>query len=211
MKSKLKIVYPFIILGLLLTIMSCKPLSKLRIEGYPIEKISKDNYTELNGIYSNQFDTIIGKLEHSPGHGTFDILNEQTIMSQLFWPTPEQALKDDFGKRIEPEYISVKIEFESSKKAIVSMYQNDQLLFSKSIRGKFKNGYFYLRPKFFIIPLFPLIYGHHFERTRIGKTGNNLTIDYNINTFFIMVMGGGFDKGYASSIYRHKLTTYPLK
>lgn len=205
---KFKALFLLITLSLFLLITSCKSLSKLTIEGYPNEKISKDNYTELNGLYLNQFDTITGALKHSPGHGTFDVLNEQTITSLVFWAIPEQVLKTDSGQRIKPEHISVKIEFESHKKAIVSMYKKDTLILSKSIRGKFKNGYFYLRPNFFIIPLFPLIYGHHFQRTRIGKTGHNLTIDYTINTFFIFVLGGGFNKGYASSIHNNTTFTH---
>ena len=85
------------------------------------------------------------------------------------------------------------------------MYHNDKFVFSKNIRGKFRNGYFYRRPKVYVMPLIPLLFGYNFERTRIGITTNeDLIIDYTINMWGFALVAGSAEKGATSSIYKKK-------
>ena len=99
----------------------------------------------------------------------------------------------------------IKIEFNTQETATISMYHNDKFLFSKDIHGKFKNGYFYLQPKVYVIPFIPLIFGYNFQRTRIGKTTDEgLLIDYKVNRWGFALIAGSQESGNASSIYAKK-------
>ena len=190
----------------ILLLTSCTSLSKLGLKDYPNDRLSKHNYHELNGIYSNCHDTILGRLEHAPydGYSEPEMLNSQDIISQLFFNPPESSYREIDGKIIQPNEKWIKIEFLTKRKAIVSMYHNDRFVFSKIIHGKFRNGYFYLRPKIFIIPLVPIVFGYYFERARIGKSSKNLLIDYTINMWGFAIAAGSSEKGYTSSVYKRK-------
>ena len=183
------------------TIIGCKPLSKLGIESYTIDNIGKSNLSELNGTYMNQHDTVVGKLRYTPGSG-FDELEELSILNQLFLSVPKIAWRDSLGTMIEPDEKYIQIEFINSHKAKISFYHNDKFIFTKKIRGKIKNGYFYLRPKAFVIPLIPLIFGYSFQRTRIGKSRDNLIIDYTVNQWGFALVAGSSNKGYSSSVFK---------
>lgn len=203
---KRKYFYIFTILTLVVT--GCKSLSKVgNTNAQAITTLTKDNFKQLNGIYSNRFDTLIGSINHFPGDGQSD---EQriTVLFQLFQNYPETAWRDESGKMIDPKEKWIKIEFNSKKHATISLYQNDKFVFSKNIHGKFKNGYFYLRPKVYVIPLIPLVFGYNFERTRIGKTtDDDLVIDYTVNRWGFALVAGSADIGASSTIYKKKQLT----
>ena len=185
---------------------SCTSLTKLGVDDYPNDNLTKKNYSELNGTYSNSHDTIFGKLEHAPfdGYNELELLEHQNILNQLFLIVPESSFRSEDKKIIDPKEKWIKIEFKSSRKAVVSMYHNDKFVFSKNIHGKYKNGYFYLRPKIFIFPGIPLAFGYSFERARLGKSGDNLLLDYSINMWVVAAISGSSDKGYCSSVYKKK-------
>jgi hypothetical protein len=196
------IFYIFATLTLITT--SCKSLSNVGGNNFQVVDLIKDDFKQLNGTYSNSFDTIVGTINHSPYDG-FSDEQRVTVLSQLFYNVPEKAWRDENGKMINHKEKWIKIEFNSKKQATISMYHNDKLVFSKKIHGKFKNGYFYLRPKMYVIPLFPLVFGYNFERARMGKTtDDDLVIDYTVNMWGFAVFAGSADKGATSSIYKKK-------
>lgn len=96
----------------------------------------------------------------------------------------------------------MEIKFISVKKGVVNVLQNDTVLFTKNIRGKIRNGYFYVRPKIFIIPFFPILYWHNFERVRIGKIGDDIVIDHTLRSWGFALFAGGSDNGQSTSIYK---------
>ena len=173
---------------ILIVVSGCKPLASIEMNNQVVSPVDKDKYLELNGVYTNSHDVIERSLKQIPGE------YELTLINQLFRVGPYSI-----GK---PEEQSIKIEFQSKKNAIVSMYQNTEFVFKKEIHGKFKHGYFYVRPKVFVLPLFPLIFGYRFRRTRIGKSGNYLIVNYNINEFVWFIAAVGSERGYASSLYK---------
>ncbi len=193
----------FIWIIVILLFSSCTSLSKLGLDNYPKDALSKANYSDLNGIYSDSHSKISGELEYAPGQG-FDELEMQTIVKQLFLYIPQSYWQNNQGE-IPPNEKWIKIEFESSKKATVSMYHNDKFIFSKKIRGRFKDGYFYLRPKWYIIPIVPFYCAYVFQRTRIGKSGSNLLMDYSTNMCGFATFAGFSYRGYSSSVYKRKL------
>jgi hypothetical protein len=192
------------ILAILSIIMvGCKPISKVGIKNVHVEAITAGNFKELNGTYSNNFDTLAGKIIHY----SYDALNDTqrvTILSQLFLNFPETAWRDENGKMINPKEKWIKIEFQSKNQAIISMYHNDKFIFAKNIHGRVKKGYFYLRPKPIIVPLFPLIFGYNFKKVRIGKVENNLIIDCTLNRWLFAIFAGSSDRWFASSIYKKR-------
>jgi len=195
-------IYLFALITLIGT--SCKPLSRVGNHNIPIEPVTKNGFKKLNGTYSNSFDTSFGKINHYPGTGQSDY-ERLTILNQLFHNYPETAWRDKNNKYIDPKEKWIKIEFQSKNLAIISMYHNEDSIFSKKIHGKVQNGYFYLRPKVYIFPLVPLIFGYNFERVRIGKTiDNSLILEHNIEAWAFALFAGGEDHGAASSIYRTK-------
>jgi len=171
--------------------ISCRPLKNLSPAAYAIEPIRKGEFAKLNGRYNDIQDAVFGKMEHYPGRGQDE--NNRRLIDRLFNFYPDKA--DENG-------ISVELKFTSNKRAIVNAYQNGTVLFTKVIHGKFKNGYFYLRPKIFIVPFFPILYWHDFERVRIGKIGDNIIVDHTLKSWGFALFAGGSDNGLSTSIYK---------
>lgn len=182
---------------------SCTSLSKLGVKDYPIDSLNKGNYFELDGFFMNNHDTIIGEIVHKPENGV-DNLKSQTLLNQLFLNIPESYYRDNDGNIIDPKEKWIELKFLSNKKATVTMYHNDKVVFSKVIHGKIKNGYFYLRPKIYVIPFVPLVFGYNFERTRIGKSGNILLVDHSVNMWGFALVAGSSERAYTSSSYLKK-------
>lgn len=176
---------------LILISIGCKPLKNLSPTTYSIEPIPVNELTRLDGRYNNFQDTVFGKIEHFPLGGGVE--NNRTLLDRLFVNYPENGYD---------KWMFIEIKFTTNKNAVVYAYQNGALLFSKNIRGKLKNGYFYLRPKMFIIPFFPVFYWHNFERIRIGKTGNDIVVDHSLMSWGFALFAGGSDYGLSTSIYK---------
>ena len=119
--------------------------------------------------------------------------NNRNLLDRLFIFFPDKAYEND---------VTVKFEFVTKRKANVSAYQHGQIFLSKRIRGRFKNGYFYVKPKIFLIPFFPVLYVHNFERVRIGKIENDIVVDHTIKMWGFALFAGGSDSGRSTSIYK---------
>lgn len=189
----------------LIFLTGCKPLSKFSNTNIQTEVITGNDYEKLNGTYTNSYDTIFGGVKHSPNDGNNEY-QRLTILYQLFgYKYPETVWRDKDNQMINPNDKYVKIEFLSKKQAIISMYHNDRFVFSRRIHGKFKNGYFYLRPKAYILPFIPLLFGYNYKRVRLGKTiENSLVINYKVNRWGFALFAGSADKGVATTIYNNK-------
>ena len=173
------------------TLISCQPLKKLSPQQYKIQEINKDNYSSLNGTYNNIQDTIFGQIVHMPGRGYSE--NDLKLIDRLFLIVPEYGYYDS---------LDVNFDFVSNRKCIISGLYQSELIFSKKLKGRVKDGYFYVRPKFYIIPLFPVAYVHRFKRVRIGKTTtNNLVIDHTERMGSFALFAGASEKGRVTSIY----------
>ena len=173
--------------------VSCSSLSNLSNSTYPITHLNKENFQNLNGIYENYQDTVFGKITHHPGRGFNE--NNISLLNRLFIFIPNEAYN---------EKTAIEIKFVTNRKAEINTYLDDSLITSRKIRGRFKQGYFYTRPKILIIPFFPVLYVHDFERVRIGKTESNLIIDHSIRSWGFALFAGGSDLGSNTSIYKIK-------
>jgi hypothetical protein len=158
---------------------------------FEIEKISSSEFSKLDGEYRNQMDSLYGRIEHSPYRGVPE--DRLKLCDRLFLIPPDSGYYQN---------VVVRLEFISRNKANVKVRNDQGLISSKSIKGKFKNGYFYLRPKGFIIPFFPIYYHHNFERARIGKSVKGLIVDHTINSWGFALFAGSSDFGRSTSTYK---------
>ncbi len=180
-----------LILLILISLIGCQPLKNMSSNDYQIVNLKKHDFKKLNGIYKNTQDTVFGQIVHMPYRGINE--NNRNLLDRLFIFLPDKAYEEN---------VTVKVEFISKRQANVSAYQNGQIFLSKKIRGKFKDGYFYVKPKIFLIPFFPIFYVHNFERVRVGKVKNDIIIDHTIKMWGFALFAGGSDSGRSTSIYK---------
>jgi len=166
-----------------LLLVSCKSLTNLSPSS-DITYITKDNFAILSGKYSNRQDTCFGTIEHSPNRPNNE--NNIPLISRLF------MFHEDF------DYLgqqSISLEVISPRSLAVSMYQNDTLLMTKTIRGNIRNGYFNVHRKVFLIPIVPLFIWFHNEKVRLSIANNQLILDHNLNSCGLFFIVGGETKG----------------
>jgi hypothetical protein len=156
-------------LGIILFSQGCASLKP--IHRPDLTKLQETDYLQLNGRYIN---TPIDSL------GT-------SLWTNLSIKDKEKKTK----KLMNWKNQNVDLHFVSSKKIDARLYQGDTLLQYSKIKGRLKNGYFFPRQKFILIPFFPILYFSHNEKIRIGIISNILVIDNSYNTVAFMLMGGG--------------------
>lgn len=185
---------------LLLSIIysGCSSLKNLSPTTFQIESIKENGFAKLNGRYENTQDTVFGKTNN---YYLGEIDNNKSLLDRLFIFYPRKTYSKE---------TTVEISFVSNKKATIRAYQNETILLTKNIRGKFKKGYFYVRPKIFIVPFFPVFYWHNFESARIGIIGNDIVIDHTLKSWGFVLIEGGSERGLSTSIYK-RCTDFPKK
>lgn len=172
--------------------IGCKGLKDLSTKNVKVEKINQQNFKELNGTYSNRQDTVFGGIEHRPYRGVNEY--NKTLLDRLFIFYPNETYHDS---------VIIKLDFISSKKARVQALKNDSIIFSRDIRGKIKRGYFYVRPRILMIPFFPVLYVHNFQRIRIGMVNDGIIIDHTIRMWGFALFAGASENGRSSAIYQN--------
>jgi hypothetical protein len=155
-----------------------------------VDKLEKTDFNKLNGRYSN-----------NPSDGNGNILRSQyngEYQLKSFWTSLDQY---QIGSASDWSNQTVEIEFVTAEKAIFRLYQGDSLIDKRRVRGKFKDGYFYARPFFVVMPLVPVLFGHNTHRMRIGKADDNLVVDYKWNIWMFFLIAGQSEKGQSSLIF----------
>jgi hypothetical protein len=181
-----------IFLLLLLLFTSCQSLQKLSPDEFQNHEINNDNFSILNGTYKNVQDTVFGEIVHYPYRSRNE--NDKTLSERLFLFSP----KGDTSKKS-----TIQFTFNTHRKCTVTMFNGTQTIHTKKLSGKIKNGYFYVRPKFLIIPFFPVWYEHQFKRVRITKTLDNyLVIDHTEKMWGFALVAGSKEKGRVTSLYK---------
>ena len=190
-----------------LLLSSCKYLERLELKDYPVTPISAENYKELNGTYSNEADTACGTYRSDKeGDSTFQV-TQSTLIPLLITHVPEKAYtfkRDSTGQVLPQEPGWLEMEFTSPKSVTLSFYRNDKFIFSDTIRGRFKKGYFYRNPRWYFAPFIPLFFAYKNELLRIGKSGDNLVVDYYNRNWGMLVIVGGSSKERSKSVYHKK-------
>lgn len=180
---------------------SCKQLEKLELQEYQITPVSSENHEILNGTYSNLSDTACGTYYNNNFNDSGKTVSRSDLIRSFTKILPSKSVEPDSNGLVKQAKEWINIEFVSEKKATVSFYRDEQFCFSKTIRGKFKKGYFYRRPRFYFIPFVPLFFGYKNELVRIGKSGDQLVVDHYDNSFLFLLVGGGWNKERTKSVY----------
>ena len=145
-------------------------------------KIDKENLSQLNGLYHNVTDSL-------PEY-------KNSLWYQIdFWNSPYLE---------HTENTFVQIEVKNNKKLSAKLFSDNKIIKEMIIHGKIKDGYFYKRRVFFVIPFFPLIFGYINDRTRIGVANRSLIIDKSKHRFGFVIMAGGIDSKVGSRRYDKK-------
>lgn len=154
-------ILPFIIL-----FQSCAAINQLPVDSGT--DIRPENIGEFNGVYENV---------------SSDSLNVKTLS---FWMClKENSPKREWGKT------KVKLEFKNRRSVRVDLIdQNGFVVKNKTVHGKLRDGYFYIRRKFMIFPFFPILYGYLNKKSRFCLDGDSLHIDFSRNLWIFALMAG---------------------
>jgi len=144
-------------------------------------EVKNENFEVLNGIYKNYQDTVFGKIRHSPYRAVEE--NDLSLMTRLFVLLPDN--KGFYHDAV------LEIEFISKRVARIKAYRNDSIFFTKNLPIKFTNEYFYVNPRAYVMPFFPLYYVRNFERVRISQYEGNLIVDHTKILWGFALMAGG--------------------
>ena len=91
-----------------------------------------------------------------------------------FWGLVENNYKRE-KKR---DSISVKVEIVNPKLLKFSFFENNEIIGAKQHKGKFQEDEcFYMRKKFFVLPLFPVLFGWANFQERIYRVDKELVIE----------------------------------
>jgi hypothetical protein len=175
--------------------------SNLVSKDCPPDSLKVVSFKELNGVYSDGYEIIAGRVFHGPYDGRKDE-DRITLLTQLV-PLNEVYRKVNWAG-ISKKYRSVEVNIISDRRAIISAYDSGEFIFARPVRGKFRNGYFCLRPKFYILPFIPVLFGYYSKRTRIGKCGNDLVVDHRLKYWGFALVAGSSERTVISSTYKIK-------
>jgi hypothetical protein len=158
-------------------------------------KLEKTDFKKLDGQFSNYPTTLERNIDREMSSPNYTPL---TLWSQL----DEYQYKDSIVTLKEQ---IVTLDFVSSRKAVAKLWDSEELIKTKKVKGKIRNGYFYYRNHFMVFPLFPIIFGYNTYQYRIGlTTKDSIVIDHKWNNWGFAISAGGFSKGQTSAEFGRK-------
>lgn len=155
-----------------------------------LSKLEKTDFKKLEGQFSNYPTTSEINIEREMFSSNYTQL---TLWSQF----DEYQYKDSI-ERLKEQIVT--LDFISSRKAVAKLWDSGELIKTKKVKGRIKNGYFYYRNHFIVFPLFPIVFGYDTYRYRIGlTTKDSIVIDNKWNYWGFAIIAGGFSKGQTSA------------
>lgn len=180
-----------LLIFLVITFSQCTPLKRMGFEEISTKNITKENYKNLEGTYSNTPILYKTKFSGIP-YPYADTLTLFSILSG----EPNSSFKPDNPTD------SVAIKLLSKNKILITLINEKEDIVNLTLRGRIKNGHFYSRTKGFVVPFIPILFGYRFERFRIGLIkNNNLSVDFRLNHWAFALIAGTTEKGSCSAIY----------
>jgi len=153
-----------------------------------ITRLDKHNVQSLNAVYLNT------PLD--------SVTNSDPIFNSLWF----QISGFRYDRKRQPSWRSQTVKFESisDKRLKASLFLGDSLIKQKTMKGKLKEGYFYRRPSFIVIPLFPLLCGYETTRYRFGLTEDKLIVDYKTHFWLFALLAGNSGNYQKTETYEKK-------
>jgi len=182
--------YLIFLLPLAIYLQGCAVIKD--VQSYKIDSLNKKNYSKLNGKYSNiHFDTTV--ISYNDFHGL-------AYRPKTLWSHTYSFNKDKEKGNVEAQ--AIRLEFKTRRKILLSLYEKDSLISNRVIRGRIKDGFFYRKPHFILIPLIPIVVSYDTYRYRIGLINNGLVIDYKWSYWGFALLAGGWGKGQTSITFK---------
>ena len=136
--------------------------------------LEKFDYKKLNGSYNNKANS------DSVSRG----FNRHDHLWDLLGNARAQNIRGIYY-----DTCTVKIQFITPNKANISLVRLNTIIKTKTIRGRFKMGYFYLHRRLHLIPFFPILFYYSDNLCRIGLLGTDLVVDYSGHGVAVMIIG----------------------
>ena len=155
-----------------------------------LDKIDTANLKNVEGKY---FNTPIGYKHDSVGwvNGNFN----QSLWCQM---DKYKDWKQDWRNQ------TIVLKVISDKKIMAELYEGGKLINQKILKGKIKEGYFYGRPFFILIPFIPIVWGYDTHRFRIGLMDTTLIVDRKTNYWIMTLFGENYKKEQLSLTFDRK-------
>lgn len=186
-------IYTIFLFLLIIYLHGCAAIEDVRY--HKTISLNKTNYTKLNGVYSNTYtDTTVISYNNNSG----EKYRPKTLWSHTYGFNNGREEGDPGAK-------TLKLEFKTLRQIRLSLYEKDSLISKRVIRGRIKDGFFYRKPHFILVPLIPIgVFVYDTYRYRLGMINNGLVIDYNWNYWSFAWLAGGTGKGQTSTTFQKK-------
>ena len=167
----------------ILILQSCSTFKN--IADNQANQITKENFTEINGLYLNQpSNTKEISFERTAGPGCF---------STSLWENKYGCLSNKRQK--DTAFGTIKIDFVNRRKIRLTLIKDYEPQQTKNLKGRVKDGYFYGKHRFMVYPFIPLYFGYSSYRYRISKTEHGIAMDSKWSYWGFALFGGGDGKG----------------
>jgi len=149
---------------------ACTPLREI---GQPMTQATDRNtHASLAGQYTNKTPDIYAPL-----------------LWEIVAPYQGSLRKGDTRAIVTWDSLYIDVNPTSKDEITFNLCDERGLVRSKTIRGKYKHGYFYSRQKMVLVPFFPLFFHYNFQRFRVGPADNSLVVHErrnSISLFFLI-------------------------
>lgn len=156
-----------------------------------IQNVDRQN---LNSLNKENLKTIEGTYANRPNNYPIDTVRLTDAVShpitKSFWFQVDnyKDWKQDWPNQ------TIILKVVSDKKIIAELYEDGKMINQKKLKGKIKDGYFYGRPFFIVLPFIPIVWGYNTHRYRIGLIDTDLVIDKKTNYWMAALIVGSDKK-----------------
>lgn len=84
----------------------------------------------------------------------------------------------------------------------LNLIEDSKIIKTRKIKGRYEDGYFYIRRKFIVVPFFPLLFGYRVQRQRIGLENGHLVVDLRRNIWMSFLVAGRSENSQQEARYR---------
>jgi hypothetical protein len=174
-------------------ITSCVTIDNSAIR--QISRLDKNDFKKLEGQFSNYPTATTKQIVH-------DMYPTKYKRSTL-WSQFHKSQNSDSIERFKEQIVT--LSFISKRKMVVKLWDSGQLIESKEIKGRMRQGYFYYGNHFIVLPFFPLVFGHYGYRSRIGiTTENSIVINHKWNDWRFFIFAGYSTKGQTNAEFSRR-------
>lgn len=156
------------LLLVLLPIISCSPIKE--IERTDRIYIDEQNMQLLAGIYESM-PVRAEETNHLSKPISVTDKSERNFLFDRFRLTPTKSYADSAAKYV------VELEPLNARTIQLSLMEGTEIIKTKKLKGRYRDGYFYSRRQLIVVPFIPVLFGYRVQRQRIGLEAGKLVVD----------------------------------